>query len=34
VLIAAVLTYPWITLVALCAAYIVGVVWGSLRRPG
>ncbi|WP_394152358.1 CDP-diacylglycerol--serine O-phosphatidyltransferase [Loktanella salsilacus] len=33
VLIAAVLTYPWITLVALCAAYIIGVVWGCLRRP-
>jgi CDP-diacylglycerol--serine O-phosphatidyltransferase len=32
VLIAAVLTYPWITLVALCAAYIAGVVWDSLRR--
>ncbi|SHE55851.1 CDP-diacylglycerol---serine O-phosphatidyltransferase [Loktanella atrilutea] len=31
VLIAALLAYPWITLVALCLAYIVGVVWGALR---
>ena len=32
VLAAAVLTYPWITLVALCVAYIIAVVWGALRR--
>ncbi len=28
VLAAAVLTYPWITLVALCMAYICAVIWG------
>ena len=32
VLISAVLTYPWITLVALCVAYIMAVVWGAVRR--
>lgn len=36
VLVAAVLTYPWVTLLALCLGYLAGVLWlalRSLRKP-
>jgi hypothetical protein len=34
--VAAVLTYPWVTLLVLCLAYLAGVLWlglRSLRKP-
>lgn len=37
VVVAALLTYPWNTLLALCLAYLAGVLWlalRSLRKPG
>ena len=36
VVVAAVLTYPWVTLLALCLAYLAGVLWlalSGLRKP-
>jgi CDP-diacylglycerol--serine O-phosphatidyltransferase len=36
VLVAAILTYPWTTLLTLCLAYLAGVLWlalQSLRKP-
>jgi CDP-diacylglycerol--serine O-phosphatidyltransferase len=34
VVVAAVLTYPWVTLLALCLAYLAGVLWLALRGLG
>ena len=34
VVVAALLTYPWTTLLALCLAYLAGVLWLALRSLG